>query len=182
MAGERWEIDNTHSGIHFSVRHLVVAKVRGQFTRWSGNVTAEAGEFARATVQVVIDASTISTGVEERDRHLRSPDFLDVAAFPEITFESRSVEALGAGRYTVIGDLTLHGVTRQVPLDVQYAGKTQDPWGHERAGFSAKASLERKHFGLDWNQVLEAGGLLVGELVEIEIEIEAVRPQAALTP
>ncbi len=180
MATERWEIDSAHSGIHFSVRHLVVAKVRGQFTRWSGTVLAENGDLSRASVEVTIDASSIETGVADRDTHLRSADFFDVATYPELKFTSKRVEPKGGDHYTVIGDLKLHGVTREVALEVEYAGRAQDPWGNERAGFSARTAILRKEFGLDWNQVLEAGGVMVGDRIEIEIEIEAVKQKAAV--
>jgi polyisoprenoid-binding protein YceI len=175
MTIEKWEIDSTHSGVHFSVRHMVVAKVRGQFARWSGTLSLEDGDLARASVDAVIDASSIDTGLADRDTHLKSPDFLDVANHPELTFKSTRVEKLGDERLRVAGNLTIRGTTREVVLDVEYAGQTKDPWGNLRAGFTAKTSIERKDFGLSWNQVLEAGGVLVGDRVSIEIEIEAVK-------
>jgi polyisoprenoid-binding protein YceI len=176
---ENWEIDSSHSGIHFSVRHMVVAKVRGQFARWTGSFVAENGDLERAKVKVVIDASSIGTGVADRDKHLASPDFLDVASFPEITFESTRVEKKSDESLRVTGNLTIRGVTREVVLDVEYAGRTKDPWGNERAGFAAKTAIDRKDFGLTWNQVLEAGGVMVGDRVAIEIEVEAVKQIAA---
>lgn len=175
MAAERWEIDSGHSGVHFSVRHMVLAKVRGKFTRWSGAVLAEDGDEARAALDVVIDASSIDTGVADRDTHLKSPDFLDVARYPEITFKAERPERLGPERLRVSGVLTIRGVARPVVLDVEYAGRTKDPWGHERAGFTAKTSIDRKDFGLTWNQLLETGGVVVGDRVDIEIEVEAVK-------
>ena len=175
MSVERWEIDSGHSGVHFSVRHMVVAKVRGRFSRWSGVLRAEDGDEARASVEVVIDASSIDTGVADRDAHLKSPDFLDVAHHPEITFRAGRSEKLAPERLRVVGDLTIRGVTRPVVLDVEYAGRTKDPWGHERAGFAARTSVDRKDFGLTWNQLLEAGGVMVGDRVDIEIEVEAVK-------
>ena len=175
MSVERWEIDSGHSGVHFSVRHMVVAKVRGKFSRWSGVLRAADGDEARASVEVVIDASSIDTGVADRDAHLKSPDFLDVAHHPEITFRAERSERLTPERLRVSGELTIRGVTRPVVLDVEYAGRTKDPWGHERAGFAAKTSIDRKDFGLTWNQVLEAGGVVVGDRVDIEIEVEAVK-------
>jgi polyisoprenoid-binding protein YceI len=178
MALEKWEIDSSHSGIHFSVRHMVVAKVRGKFARWGGSVLAEDGDLARAQVSVIIDASSIETGVAERDVHLKSPDFLDVARFPEIAFKSSGVEKQSDQMLRVSGDLTIHGVTRGVMLDVEYAGRTTDPSGNERAGFTAKTAIERSDFGLTWNQALEAGGVLVGDRINIEIEVEAVKQSA----
>lgn len=178
MAIEKWEIDSGHSGINFSVRHLVIAKVRGKFSRWSGTIEAPDGAAAKAALKVTIDASSIDTGVADRDTHLKSADFLDVANFPEITFAGKRVEKAGKSRLRVTGDLTLHGVTKEVVLDVEDAGRTKDPWGNERAGFAAKTSIDRKDFGLTWNQVLEAGGVMVGERVDIEIEVEAVKQAA----
>jgi polyisoprenoid-binding protein YceI len=175
MTTQTWQIDSAHSGIHFAVRHLVIAKVRGHFSRWSGTVSVPDGDVARATVDVTVDTSSIETGVADRDAHLKSADFLDVATFPEMTFRASRTEPTGEGRFRLRGDLTLHGVTREVALDVESAGQTQDPWGNTRAGFAARASIDRKDFGLTWNQVLEAGGVMVGDKIEIELEIEAVR-------
>jgi polyisoprenoid-binding protein YceI len=178
MALEKWEIDSSHSGIHFSVRHMVISKVRGQFARWSGTVQAQDGDLSHGTVAVTIDASSIDTGVADRDGHLKSPDFFDVAKYPEITFTSTGVEKIGDDELELTGDLTIRGVTRPVTLAVEYAGQKKDPWGNERAGFAAKGSINRKEFGLTWNQVLEAGGVLVGERIDIEIEVEAVKQVA----
>jgi polyisoprenoid-binding protein YceI len=129
-------------------------------------------------VDVRIDAASIDTQVADRDAHLRSPDFLDVAKHPEITFRSRRIEKAGAG-YRVVGELAIHGVSREVTLEADFAGTAKDPWGNQRAGFSAKVALDRRDFGLVWNAALEAGGVLVGEKVEISIELEAVKKVAA---
>jgi polyisoprenoid-binding protein YceI len=158
---------------------MVVAKVRGQFARWSGSIITAGGVPESASVEAVIDASSVETGVPDRDAHLKSPDFLDVASYPELTFKSKRIEWLPAGRLRLIGDLTIRGTEREVALDVEYAGRTKDPWGNERAGITAKTSIDRKDFGLTWNQVLEAGGLMVGERVDIEIEVEAVKQAEA---
>lgn len=176
-----WNIDPSHSGIHFSVRHMVISKVRGQFGRWTASFTAPADDLARAQLKVAIDASSIDTGVTDRDGHLRSPDFFDVATHPEITYVSKTIERKGDDKLRVVGDLTIRGVTREVPLEVELTGRGKDPWGNERAGFTAKTSIDRKEFGLSWNQVLEAGGVLVGEKIEIEVEVEAVKQVAADT-
>jgi polyisoprenoid-binding protein YceI len=175
MATERWEIDSSHSGIHFSVRHLVIAKVRGQFSRWTGALVVPDGDFSRASVEAVIDATSIDTGVADRDNHLRSADFFDVAQFPEITFRASRVEAKKGDELQLIGTLTIKGTTREVSLDVERLGELKDPWGNQRAAFSAKTAIDRKDFGLTWNQVLETGGVAVGDRITIEIEIEAVR-------
>ena len=176
MATERWEIDSSHSGIHFSVRHLVIAKVRGQFSRWSGAIVVPDGDFTRASVEAVIDASSIETGVPDRDAHLKSADFFDVAQFPDLTFKASRVEAAKpGGELKLVGELTIKGITREVELQVEQLGELKDPWGNQRAAFSAKTAIDRKDFGLTWNQVLETGGLAVGERVNIEIELQAVR-------
>lgn len=178
MTTQTWQIDSAHSGIHFSVRHLVIAKVRGQFSRWTGALTVPDGDFSRATVDVAIDATSIDTGVAERDAHLKSADFFDVASFPELTFRGGRIEPKGADRFALVGDLTIRGITREVVLDVESAGQTKDPWGNVRAGFAGKTAVDRKQFGLTWNQALEAGGVMVGDKVEIEVEVEAVRQDA----
>jgi polyisoprenoid-binding protein YceI len=178
MATQRWDIDVTHSGIHFAVRHMVISKVHGRFARWSGALALDPQDLTRSSVEVHIEAGSIDTQVADRDTHLRSPDFLDVAKYPEILFRSKRVDKAGSG-YRVLGDLTLHGVTREVTLEAEFAGTGKDPWGNERAGFSAKAALDRKEFGLVWNAALETGGVLVGEKVEIAIELEAVKQAAA---
>jgi polyisoprenoid-binding protein YceI len=177
MTTQTWQIDPAHSSIHFSVRHLVVAKVRGRLTRWSGTLEVPDGDFGRATARVTIDASSIDTGVADRDAHLRSADFFDVETYPEITFVSRRVEG-SAGDLELVGDLTLHGVTREVALEVESGGASKDPWGNVRAIFSARTAIERKQFGLTWNQALETGGVMVGDKVEIELEVQAVRQDA----
>lgn len=178
MATSTWNLDVTHSAIHFFVRHMVISKVHGRFAKWTGVLELDEQELTRSSVDVRIDAASIDTQVADRDAHLRSADFLDVAKHPEIRFTSKRIEKDGEG-YRVVGDLSLHGVTREVVLAAEFAGLGKDPWGNTRAGFSAKASLDRKEFGLVWNAALETGGVLVGEKVEIAIELEAVKAQAA---
>jgi polyisoprenoid-binding protein YceI len=178
MSTERWQIDSSHSGIQFTVRHLVIAKVRGQFSRWTGALEAPGGDFARGSLDVVIDASSIVTGVADRDAHLRSADFFDVERYPDITFKSTSVTQASPDRLHVAGALMIKGVTRDVVLDVEVLGQAKDPWGNERAAFSATTSIDRREFSLTWNQVLEAGGVMVGDRIDIAIDIEAVRQVA----
>jgi polyisoprenoid-binding protein YceI len=175
MASERWEIDSSHSSLHFSVRHLVIAKVRGSFARWSGTIQVPDGDFSKATVAVTIDASSIDTGVADRDGHLKSPDFFDVAQYPELRFVGKRVQSRTEGEIDIVGELTLKGITREAVLRVEQHGQAKDPWGNVRAAFTAKTSIDRKGFGLTWNQVLETGGVMVGDRVEIEAEIEAVK-------
>ena len=175
MRTDRWEIDSSHSSVHFSVRHLVIAKVRGSFARWSGTVQAPDGDFSKATVAVTIDASSIETGVADRDAHLKSPDFFDVAQYPELSFVGKRVQPRSAAEIDVVGDLTIKGITREVVFGVEQHGQTKDPWGNLRAAFTVKTSIDRKDFGLTWNQVLETGGVMVGDRVEIEAEIQVVK-------
>jgi polyisoprenoid-binding protein YceI len=176
-----WAIDGAHSSIGFTVRHMVVSKVRGRFTRWNGTIAMDESDPARAAVEINIEPGSVDTGVEQRDNHLRSPDFFDVERYSAMTYVSTRIEKVGDENYRVLGNLTMHGVTRPVALEVEFAGSAKDPWGGVRAGFSARGSLDRKDFGLTYNQLLETGGVLVGEKVDLDIEVEAVK-QAAPVP
>jgi polyisoprenoid-binding protein YceI len=178
MSLSKWDFDLTHSSINFHVRHLMISKVHGRFAKWSGVLELDEQDLTRSRLEVAIDASSVDTKEERRDTHLRSPDFLDVEKFPDITFKSRSIERDGDG-YIVTGDITIHGVTREVKLEVEGGGEyVKDPWGGTRTGFSARAKLNRKDFGLTWNMALEAGGFVVGDKLEISLEIEAVKAAA----
>jgi polyisoprenoid-binding protein YceI len=170
-----WDIDLAHSSVGFTVRHLVISKVHGRFRRWSGLLTLDPAHPADSSIEVRIETASIDTDEPKRDAHLRSADFFDAEKNPVISFRSTRVQATGEGRYEATGDLTIGGVTRSVKLDVEALGQTKDPWGGERAGYSARTSIDRRDFGLTWNQALETGGVVVGEKVEIEIEVEAVR-------
>jgi polyisoprenoid-binding protein YceI len=172
-----WNIDASHSGVHFSVRHMVVSKVRGAFDRFQGVFAFDPQNPAASKVSVRIETASIDTREEKRDAHLRSADFFDVEKYPELTFVSANVEKRGGEAYRVTGDLTIHGVTRPVVLEVDYLGVGKDPWGNERIGFQAHTSLRRKDFGLNWNQMLEAGGVLVGDEIEISLDVEGVKAQ-----
>jgi polyisoprenoid-binding protein YceI len=179
MNSNTWNIDASHSSVTFSVRHMVFAKVRGRFGKLEGTLNVPDDEPARAEVEVAIDAASIDTGVADRDHHLRSADFLDVATFPKLVFKSQRVEPVSGNRYRLVGELTLRDVTREVVLDVEYNGRAKDPWGNDRAALSASTSIERSDFGLRWNQLLESGGVLVGERIDIELEVQAVKASAA---
>jgi polyisoprenoid-binding protein YceI len=174
MAQESWQVDGVHSSVGLTVRHMVISKVRGKFTRWNAKVQLDTQDLSRSAVEVVLEAASIDTGVADRDNHLRSPDFLDAQKFPTLDYRSRRVEAVSKERLRVVGDLTIRDVTREVVLDVEYGGRGKDPWGNERVGFTASASINRKDFGLTWNQALETGGVLVADKVDIEIELQAV--------
>ncbi len=173
MATQTWNIDPSHSGVSFSVRHMMIAKVRGSFGTFSGTVTVDDADASKSSVKAEIDVGSINTHEPKRDGHLKSPDFFDVEKFPKMTFVSKRVEGKGA-QLKVAGDLTLHGVTHEVVLDVTREGGGKDPWGNQRLAFTAHGSLNRNDFGLKWNQALETGGVLVGEKVELDLEISAV--------
>jgi polyisoprenoid-binding protein YceI len=179
MTTNTWNLDTVHSGINFSVRHMVVAKVRGRFPKFNGSVELDESDLTRSVVEATIDASSIDTGTAQRDDHLRSADFFEVERFPQIRFRSTGIEKLAEDRYRLTGELTIRDVSREIALEVEYGGRGKDPWGNERVGFSAKGSLDRKDFGLKWNQALEAGGVLVSDRVEIELEMQAVRAAVA---
>jgi polyisoprenoid-binding protein YceI len=179
MAQELWQVDGAHSAVNLAVRHMVISKVRGHFGRWSAKLQLDTAELTRSTVEVDIEAASIETGVADRDTHLRSPDFLDAAKYPSLRYRSRRVEATSKDRLRVVGDLTIRDVTREIVLDVEYGGQGNDPWGNTRVGFSATTSLNRKDFGLTWNQALETGGVLVADRVDIEIELQAIKQAAA---
>jgi polyisoprenoid-binding protein YceI len=179
MANENWQIDGAHSAVSLTVRHMVISKVRGRFTKWNAKLALDTEDLARSSVEVEIDAASLDTGVADRDAHLRSPDFLDAQKHPTLSYRSRRVEAVSKERLRVVGDLTIRDVTREVVLDVEYGGQGKDPWGNQRVGFTATASLNRKEFGLTWNQALETGGVLVADRVDVEIELQAIRQAAA---
>lgn len=167
-----WKIDLSHSAVEFSVRHLV-GKVRGQFKSFAGEITVGEDPLA-SSVEASIDLASVDTGDEKRDAHLRSPEFFDVENNPTMSFRSTDIRTEGDG-YTVVGDLSLRGVTRSVELDLEFNGISPDPWGGIRAGYTATTELSRKDFGLEWNMALEAGGFMVGDKVKVTLEIEAVR-------
>jgi polyisoprenoid-binding protein YceI len=177
MTQSTWTIDAAHTGIQFVARHMVITKVRGAFKSFRGSIALDEVDLTKSSVDLTIDAASIDTAEPKRDGHLRSADFFDVEKYPTLTFESKSIAKSGDS-YKVTGDLTMHGVTRQVVLDAHLEGKGKDPWGGERIAFEAKGSLNREDFGLRWNQVLEAGGLLVSTKIDIELEVQAVKALA----
>jgi polyisoprenoid-binding protein YceI len=175
-----WTIDPAHSAAHFSVRHLMISNVRGEFSKLSGTVILDPADPTRSTVEVSADASSINTREPQRDEHLRSADFLDVANQPTISFRSKRVVPDGPEHYKLAGDLTIRGVTKEVTFDVE--GPTppvKDPWGNVRAGITATAKINRKDFGLVWNALVEGGGVMVGDQVTITVEAELIQKAAA---
>jgi polyisoprenoid-binding protein YceI len=175
MALEKWQLDTVHSSISFSIRHLVISKVRGRFAKWTGTVEFDSDAPGSSFVQARIEAASIDTHDPDRDKHLRSTDFFDVELFPEIAFTGQRVDRLGTDRYRLTGVLTMHGVTNEIVLEAEETGRVKDPWGNDRIGFNAKGSLDRKDYGLTFNQALDAGGMLLGDKVDITIEVEAVK-------
>ena len=173
--GATWEIDPGHTSVQFSVRHLMVSNVRGEFGKVSGVVKVDDSDVTKSTIEATIDVASINTRNAKRDEHLRSPDFFDAAKYPTITFKSTKAEKTASG-WKVTGDLTMHGVTKPVVLDVE--GPTpeiKDPWGNSRAGAQATAKIDRQDFGISWNKALDAGGVTVGNEVSITIDVEAVK-------
>lgn len=175
MAQGTYQIDPAHSSAQFSIRHLMISNVRGEFTRMTGTIVFDKEDPANSKVDVNIDVSSINTREAQRDTHLKSADFFDAEKFPEIVYRSKEVIA-GHGDLKVRGDLTIRGVTREVILDVEGpTPESKDPWGNQRIGASATAKLNRKDFGLTWNAALETGGFMVGDEVKITLDIQAVR-------
>lgn len=175
MATETWKFDTVHSTVGFSVRHLMISRVHGFFKSWSGRLETDEAHPENSKVTVEIDAGSIDTKEPQRDDHLRSADFLDVTNHPVIRFESTSVQKLDAEHYKLMGNLTIRGVTKPVTLAAEYFGRQKDPWGGERAGFSAKTTIDRKEFGLSFNLPLEGGGFMVGDRVDITLDVQAVK-------
>jgi polyisoprenoid-binding protein YceI len=176
-----WEIDPAHSTVEFAVKHMMVTTVKGRFKDVSGRIEVDDDNPLASRVSATIQTASIDTGQEQRDTHLRSADFFDAAQYPTITFVSKSVEQLGDDHYKVTGDLTTHGVTREVPLDVTFEGEIHDMQGKRRASYSMTTTINRKDFGLNWNVALESGGWLVSDAVKIAIEVEVIEavPAAA---
>jgi polyisoprenoid-binding protein YceI len=168
-----WEIDPAHSQATFSVRHMMVSTVKGQFKVLSGHLHIDEQNPANSWVDAQVETTSIDTRDERRDNHLKSPDFFDAAQYPLLTFKSTNVKSLGGDEYSVTGDLTMHGVTKPVTFKAEYAGQGKNPWGMQVAGLSSTAKINRKDWGLNWNQGLESGGVLVGEEVKIEIDLES---------
>ncbi len=175
MTATTWNFDLSHSSVNFHVRHLMVSKVHGRFSKWGGSLAIDDADITKSHVEVTIETASVDTKDEKRDGHLRSPDFFDSEKHPTMTFTSTKVERVSDSELSVTGDLTIAGVTKSVKLAVENGGIAKDPWGGTRTGFSAKTSINRKDYGLHWNAALETGGVLVGEKVEITLEIEAIK-------
>lgn len=173
-----YSVDKAHSSIAFDIKHMKIATVRGTFSDFSESVSLDDHSLEKSKVTFKVKVTSINTGIEKRDQHLRSPDFFDVAKFPEASFVSTSISKKSEGLYEMQGDLTLHGVTKPLKFTVSSVEKMKDPWGNLRSMFSAEATFSRKDFGLTWNKALEAGGMLVGDEVKLVINLELVPEKA----
>ena len=176
-----WQIDNSHTGIFFTARHMMVAKVRGQFKEFDGTIDFDPDTLTNTAVNVDIKINSVDTGETQRDDHLRSADFFDVENYPVMNFTSKRVELDDDYNGRLIGELTIKDISQEVTLDVEYTGLTKNPWGQEMAGFSASTTINRKDWNLNWNVALEAGGWLVGDKIKIEIDLELVKVQEQVT-
>ena len=174
-ATSTWAIDPAHSIAEFAVKHLVVTTVKGRFRDMEGTVEIDEAQPEHSSVSAAIDVASVDTGVADRDAHLRSDDFLNAEAFPKILFRSTRVEQVDGGGYKVFGDLTIRDVTKEVVLDTDFDGEIDDPWGGHRAAFTATTQISREEFGVRWNQLIETGGVAVGDNVKITLHIEAIR-------
>jgi polyisoprenoid-binding protein YceI len=172
-----WNIDPAHTDIGFAVKHLMISTVRGRFAEVRGAIRLDGADLTRASVDAEIATASIDTRQEQRDTHLRSADFFEVEKYPVITFRSTRLERIKDDRYRIIGDLTIRDVTREVVLEGTDEGRGKDPWGGDRLAFSATTTLDRREFGLTWNQALETGGVLVSNEIKISIDVQAVKAQ-----
>jgi len=170
---KKWAIDTTHSAVDFSVKHMMISRVKGSFNEFTADVEADVTDLTTAKINFTIDVNSVDTRSTDRDNHLRSGDFFDVEKYPSITFVSTDVKKIGDDEYELTGDVTIKDVTKQETFTVEYEGSGQDPWGNEKVGFTANGKLNRKAYGLTWNQTLETGGVLVGEDIKINLQIQA---------
>ena len=176
MASTTWILDPSHSEVEFKVKHMMISNVSGKFTKFEAGVETEGEDFMTAKVSFTADVDSISTGNDQRDGHLKSPDFFDIAKFPKLQFKATKYENVdNDGSYEVYGDLTIHGVTKSVKLDAEFGGVIKDPWGNTRAGISVSGKINRKDFGLSWHGVTETGSLIVSDEVRVHANLEFVK-------
>jgi len=174
-AQTRWNVDPTHTVVEFAVRHMMISTVKGVFKKFEGVIYGDPADVTTLRFEGNVDAASVDTGVEDRDNHLRSADFFDVENHPTLTYRSREVRPLGDGEFEIAGDLTIRGITREVPLKARLEGPGKDPWGYQRIAIEATARINREDFDLKWNTVLETGGVLVGKDVTINLHAEAIQ-------
>lgn len=170
-----WVIDPMHSNIGFKVKHLMFTNVRGNFKEYTASISTDGSDFTNAKISVTINSASINTGDDKRDEHLRSADFFDVEKLPEINFEGERFEKVSGDNYVLYGDLTMKGVIKPIKLEVEFGGIVKDPWGNEKAAINLQGKINRKDFGLNWNAALETGGVLVGEDVTFDIEVQLAK-------
>ncbi len=175
MTKAKWAIDASHSAVEFSVRHMMIAKVKGAFHEFEAEIEADIQDLTTADISFKINLSSVDTRNGDRDGHLKSADFFDVENYPALDFKATSISKSGEGEYEVTGDVSLHGVTRSETFEVTFEGSGKDPWGNTKAGFSAKGAIKRSDYGLTYNAALETGGVLIGDEVKISLEIEALQ-------
>jgi polyisoprenoid-binding protein YceI len=175
LAKTKWAIDPTHTEVQFKVKHLVISTVTGTFNSFSGSVEAESDDFANAKVEFSIDATSIDTNNADRDGHLKGEDFFNVAKYPTLTFKEGVLKKISSDAYKLTGKLTIRDVTQTVDLDVEHGGTVKDPWGNTKAGFELNGKINRKDFGLTWNALTEAGGMVVGEDIKLHINVELAK-------
>jgi polyisoprenoid-binding protein YceI len=175
MSVTKWVLDAAHSNLDFSIRHMMIAKVKGSFESFSAEIEADPADLTTASIALAVDVASVDTRNGDRDNHLRSPDFFDVEKFPQMTFVSKQIVKTGENEYEITGDLTLRDVTRSEKISVSYEGTGKDPWGNTKVGFSGNGSIKRSDYGLTWNAALETGGVLVGDDVKISFEIQAAQ-------
>jgi polyisoprenoid-binding protein YceI len=178
VQAETWNIDPVHSSVGFSVRHMVLAKVRGNFSDFSGTVTFDGKDISTGSVELTVQTASVDTDNEDRDKHLKSDDFFNVEKFPTMIFKSKNVAAGENGKFTLTGDLTIRETTKEVTFDCEFFGVVNDPWGNTRAGFSASTTINRQEFGLKFNALLETGGLVVANDIDITLDLEMTKVKA----
>ena len=171
----KWEVDPTHSKIGFKVKHLMISNVTGTFREFEGSISSIGNDFSKSVISLSINSASVDTEIGDRDAHLKSGDFFDVEIFPKITFTGSGLKDLGDDLYELTGDLTINGITNPATLSVEFGGINSDPWGNVKAGFSVTGKIKRKDWGLTWNAALETGGVLVGEEVKINCDIQLVK-------
>lgn len=169
----QWKVDPTHTNVGFEIKHMMVSKVRGDFSDLEGTIEGDPKDLENTKINFRIGINSISTNNEERDNHLRSNDFFEAEKYPNMTFESTTIKKVGANKYELTGNLTIKDVTKETTFDVEYLGEQTNPWGVAVVGFEASTTISRKAFGLTWNQALETGGVLVGDDVKIQIDLQA---------
>ena len=177
MTKQKWTLDPAHSSVDFSVRHMMIANVKGTFQNFSAEIVADPTDLTTAEIEFTVETASVDTRNKERDAHLVSADFFDVENHPTMTFKATNIVKTDEGEYNVTGDLTLCGVTKQETFTVTFEGSGKDPWGNEKAGFSAEGSINRSDYGLVWNAALETGGVLVGDKVKISLQIQAAKAE-----